>query len=43
MVLPRMINTASRSAVAAAKRTVLLQRGMATAATSKGKVRYVCV
>ncbi|KAL7664341.1 ATP synthase subunit beta [[Candida] zeylanoides] len=41
MVLPRLFNTASRSAFTAAKRNVLLNRGLASAAPVPGKVRAV--
>lgn len=41
MVLPRLFNNASRSAFTAAKRNVLLNRGLASAAPVPGKVRYV--
>lgn len=41
MVLPRLFNTALRSAFTAAKRNVLLNRGLASAAPVPGKVRYV--
>ncbi|KAG7193551.1 atp2, beta subunit of the F1 sector of mitochondrial F1F0 ATP synthase [Scheffersomyces spartinae] len=42
MVLPRLFNSASRSAFTAAKRTVMFNRGMASAApAAAGKVRAV--
>lgn len=41
MVLPRLFNNALRSAFTAAKRNVLLNRGLASAAPVPGKVRYV--
>lgn len=41
MVLPRLFNTASRSAFTAAKRNFVFNRGLATAAPVNGKVRYV--
>lgn len=41
MVLPRLFNTASRSTFAAAKRNLMFNKGLATAASSNGKVRYV--
>ncbi|CAH2352516.1 ATP synthase subunit beta, mitochondrial [[Candida] railenensis] len=41
MVLPRLFNNASRSAFTAAKRNVLLNRGLASAAPVPGKVRAV--
>lgn len=41
MVLPRLFNTASRSAFAATKRNLMFSKGLATAAPTAGKVRYV--
>lgn len=41
MVLPRLFNTASRGAFTAAKRNVLFNRSLATAAVTNGKVRAV--
>ncbi|KAM9902777.1 hypothetical protein OXX79_003770, partial [Metschnikowia pulcherrima] len=41
MVLPRLFNTASRGAFTAAKRNVLFNRSLATAAAANGKVRAV--
>ncbi|KAM9902757.1 hypothetical protein OXX79_003772, partial [Metschnikowia pulcherrima] len=38
MVLPRLFNTASRGAFTAAKRNVLFNRSLATAAAANGKV-----
>lgn len=41
MVLPRLFNTASRTAFNAAKRNLMFSRGYAAAAPAHGKVRYV--
>lgn len=41
MVLPRLFNTASRNAFNAAKRNLVFNRGLASAAPTTGKVRYV--
>lgn len=41
MVLPRLFNTASRSAFAATKRNLMFSKGLATAAPTAGKVRAV--
>lgn len=39
MVLPRLFNSASRSAFTAAKRNFVFNRGLASAAPAVGKVR----
>lgn len=41
MVLPRLFNTATRTAFNATKRNLMFSRGLAAAAPAHGKVRYV--